>query len=239
MRIIAIFFITVGIIFNANGQKVKIVTKKSFLAIEQYEVLKTKKKVRNGSYLKKMKLDDRTLIKGNYKEDKKIGIWEYYNFRNKELEQKYDYDNRLIVYSEPTIFDKTPSNHFKYKGEWILEKLDSIPMVVGGLSDLKLRLSELAYNKSASPNFPTAGIAIFSFIITKEGITKDYKILNSSGNSFENDLLNLLIEYKDLWAPGVYKGELAETEFLLPMNITYKENTAVSKRYSINFHRTF
>lgn len=238
MRTIAIFFFIVGIILNTNGQKVKTITNESFMTIEQYDVLKPKKKVRNGTYTKKWKYGDEILIRGNYKENIKIGVWEYYDFRTKKLEQKYDYDNDTIIYSDPSILDITPSNHFNYNGKWILGDLDSLPILVGGISDLKLALNELAYNYTKAPNFPTAGVAIFSFIITKEGKTKDYKILISSGNDFENELLKLLIEHKGKWIPAMYNGEYVDSEFLIPMNVRYKENTYGLKRYTIDFNMT-
>ncbi len=236
MRIIGIFFFTVIIIFSASGQKVKTITKESFLTIEEYSVLKPNKNVRNGTYIKKMKYDGEILVNGNYNENRKIGIWDYYDFRTWKLEQKYDYDNNLIVYSEPSFLDRTVLNHFNYNGEWIFDELDSLPILIGGISDLKLQLTEEACNYTKVPNFPKAGIAIFSFIITKDGKTRDYKILNSSGNTFENKLLKFLMEHPGNWLPAMHHGEYVDTEFFIPMNIRYIENSQELKRFTIDFN---
>lgn len=239
MRVIVIIFFVVGIINSTIGQKVKKIKNESFLAIEEFTVLKSDKKVRNGTYIKKWKYDGEIIIHGNYKENRRIGIWEFYDFRTKKLEQKYDYDKNELVYSEPSAIDRTPSNNFYYNGEWILDELDTLPVLVGGISDLKLKLTELVYDYTKAPGFPTAGVTIFSFIVTKDGKTKDYKIVHSSGNSFENDLLKYLEEYNGIWIPATYKGEHVDSELLIPMNVRYKENTQGIKRFTIDFNNAF
>ena len=237
MKKILIFIISIAILPCTYGQKVKTKRNETFMAVEKYEVLKSDKKILHGKYTKQYKLDNTTLIKGQYKDNRKIGIWEYYDFRSKKLEQKYDYGNNKIIFSETLFLDRTQSDHFKYNGEWIYDKLDSLPKRIGGISDLKLKLTEEAFKYYKAPDFPNEGIAIFSFIITKDGKTKDYKILTSTGNTFENELLNLLIESDGKWIPAMYKGEYVESEFIIPMNVKYKENTQGLKRFTIDFNR--
>ena len=80
------------------------------------------------------------------------------------------------------------------------------------------------------------GLLYFHLIVTKNGETKDFKILQSSGNSFESVLLKVIESSPEKWKPGVYKGELVDTEFLIPMNVRYKGDSPDRKTYTIDFN---
>ena len=62
---------------------------------EMYEVLKTDKKIKNGSYVV---LDDnkKILVRGNYKNNKKDSIWAYYS-ANGTVVQRYDYGEMKLL----------------------------------------------------------------------------------------------------------------------------------------------
>jgi hypothetical protein len=211
-------------------QELITIINKTSQTIEEYEVLKTNKKIRNGFYTKKVTFG-LIIVKGQFKDNVEIGTWEFYDYRTGDLEQRYDFDNKKFDFLN---LESTALNHFYYNEQWVMQKLDTVPVVIGGLSNLRLKLVEIAYSYTKAPNFPKAGVAIFSFIVTKSGETKDFKISQSSGNSFESKLLKV-IENSGEWRPGIYKGESVDTEFLIPMNVRYKENSPDQKTYIIEF----
>jgi hypothetical protein len=216
---------------STYGQELKTITNRTSQTVEEYEVLKADKKNKNGKYIKKTAWGQ-LITKGQFKDNIEAGLWEFYDYRTGDLEQKFDYDNNKIVFLN---LESTAQNHFYYNGQWILDKLDTVPFVIGGLSNLRLKLVETAYSYTKAPNFPKAGVAIFSFIVTKEGKTKDFKISQSSENSFEKRLLNIIESSMENWRPGIYKGEAVDTEFLIPMNVRYKINSPDQKEYIIEF----
>lgn len=78
------------------AQELKLVRNKlSYSLTENYYVLWSNKKVKHGSY-KVVDDKNRVLVKGNYNNAVKDGIWEYYN-DNGTLTQKYDFSNSLLL----------------------------------------------------------------------------------------------------------------------------------------------
>ncbi len=229
------------VIFNANAQETKSIIVKTSQTIEEFEVLKHNKKVKNGAYLKKTIREDRVVAKGQFINNKKIGVWDFFDFRTGDLEQRFDFDRNKCLFLN---LESSEQNHFIQNGEWILDKLDTIPVVIGGLSNLKLDLIDEAYkctekalymNSSIADQFPKAGFAIFSFVVTKSGEAKNFKILLSSGNTFEDELLKIIEDTRNDWLPGIYKRETVDTEFLIPMYVKYIVNTKIEKLYTIDF----
>lgn len=217
---------------DAQELKTKTKTKAESGAIEIYQVLKSDKKVMHGDYEKKT-IWDQLVIKGRYIQNKRVGIWDFYDYRTGLIEQQYDYDkNEFIILNT----ENSEQNHFKYNDEWIIAELDLVPVIIGGLSNLRLKLIQTAINHIKAPNFPKAGTAVFSFVVTSNGQTTDFKISQSSGNSFEKYILKIIEENSELWLPGIYKGEKVDTEFILPMNIKYQENNSRAKQYTIDFN---
>ncbi|QKJ29662.1 hypothetical protein HQ865_07810 [Mucilaginibacter mali] len=60
---------------------------------EQFMVLKSDKKVRQGSY--HLYTEKKLVASGNYDKGKRVGVWSFYN--GDELEQQYDYTSNKVV----------------------------------------------------------------------------------------------------------------------------------------------
>jgi hypothetical protein len=201
-------------------QDLKLVTRTTYTTTEKYEVLKSDKRIKNGSYTKE--IYEKVSAKGNYKNNERVGIWEFYNFQSNELEQKYDYDNKKLLFGD---IQQKPYN-FYYNGKWTIAKLDSFPYLIGGLSDLKLQLFEKIWDycyQYGQPTIPYAGVTVFSFVVDKDGTTKNHKISISSKNSIEESLLKIIKDYSNIkWIPGIYNGEKVETEYIISMYMSYE-----------------
>lgn len=60
---------------------------------EQFMVLKSDKKVRQGSY--RLFTNKKLAASGSYEKGKRIGVWNFYN--DDQLEQQYDYTNNKVI----------------------------------------------------------------------------------------------------------------------------------------------
>ena len=69
------------------GQKTKVIKEKNKYELTTYEVLSSNKEIKNGFYIKKTK-GGRLIVKGEYKDNKKSGLWSYYTFNNSILSAK-------------------------------------------------------------------------------------------------------------------------------------------------------
>ena len=226
---LTLFFFPLSITYC---QDLKLLTRVAESTVEKYEVLKSDKKIKNGTYTKELM---KTLsVKGNYKNNERVGIWEFYSFQSEEIEQKYDYDNRKLIWD---IHQEKPFNFF-YDGKWMIANLDSIPYLVGGLTDLKLKLyDKILENIWSQGEFqlPFAGVTVFSFVVDKNGSTKNHKISISSKGPYEENLLKIIKEYSKKWIPGIYNGEKVESEFIIPMYISFELNSGIVEKVMIRF----
>ncbi|MGB8492416.1 MAG: energy transducer TonB [Bacteroidales bacterium] len=230
--LISLFF--VYNFFCTEAQKLKTITKNTPIITEEFQVLNSDKNVKYGSYNRKL-FSGIIMTKGLYENNIKKGIWEFFDFRTGTLEQKCDYDNDSLTFSNVL---NVSNLKFKYNGDWINGKLDRLPELIGGLSSLKVKIIELdrIYNFDPfKPIFPKAGYTLFSFIITKNGEVTDPKIVQSPGNSFEKEIINAIGETSTNWKPALYHGNPVDVEFKIGMIISYTQNSDELKSYLIYF----
>ncbi len=232
MKRLFIIISLMGILTYSNAQKVKTKRNETLMTIEEFKVLKSDKKIRNGSYIKKLKYGQTIIVKGQYLDNIKTGIWDYFDYRTGELEQKYDYDNKILLSS---YFKSPDQANIYYKGDWLVANIDTMPIPIGGMSGLWIKIIETVNELTRPGVLPKDGAAVFSFVVTADGNNKDFKILKSSGNKFDDEILNIVKEHSFRWIPGIYKGDSVDTEFLIPMHIIYTKNTETVKSYIVSF----
>lgn len=229
-RLLITSILTLGL-YSGYTQELKTITRKTLQTIEEFEVLKSDKRIRNGKYVKTTPFGV-LIAKGQFKANLRSGVWEFYDYRTGKLEQRFDYDREKITYLN---MKNIPLSHFNYDGQWIMEELDTVPVLIGGFSDLRMELVKKAYSYTKTLNFPEAGTALFSFIVTKSGETKDFRIVRSSGNEFESRLLTHIKNSGGKWIPGKFEGEPVDTEFFIPMNVRYEVDDPDKKVLLIEF----
>src|SRR5687768_2181608 len=108
----------------AFGQELKSITKKGNGFKEEYTVLASDKKVKQGDY-KRYTLKDQLTIEGKYDNNQKIGEWKFYV--NGELEQTFDFSAKQLKFSKavkaPHIIEENGTQQEKI--------LDTPPMYLG------------------------------------------------------------------------------------------------------------
>jgi hypothetical protein len=229
---LVLFLYPLSVIYS---QDLKLITRTYYPTTEEYEVLKSNKNVKNGTYTKNVY--KKLSVKGTFKNNQRVGIWEFYDFQSDELEQKYDYDNKKLLYCDPTI--QKPYNFF-YNDKWMIAKLDSMPYLIGGLADLKLKIFQKIQDycfQNRTQTLPFAGVTVFSFVVDKNGTAKNHKITISSKSPVEESLLNIVKSYSNNWIPGIYNGEKVESEYNISMYISYDLNGATLEKLKLSFDK--
>jgi hypothetical protein len=97
---------------------------------EVYQVSPESKKVKDGTY-EVLTDDKQLLVKGQYKDGKKVGIWEYYSSGNPV--QRFDYNAGQLVYNAD---DQSTMVKSEYSLEAITDDHDTIspPYKIGGIN---------------------------------------------------------------------------------------------------------
>ncbi len=226
------------------GQETKKVTEELNTQIkEEYYVLKSDKSIRHGNYQKlhnknvllingfyKNGLKDSTWTEyrwdgkskksiGTFSEDKKIGIWEYYNFKG-DLEQKYDHTKKELVYYK--LDDLVKNSEYKViKGiDTIKTKLDRPPLYIGGtVLMFELASKSFKYPKIALEN-GISGKVLIKFTIDINGKTSNHRIYKGIGFGCNEEALRIVKEIPENWIPGQMGGNLVDVEYIIPISFS-------------------
>jgi protein TonB len=228
-------------IFSFGQETIKVTTgnKKSYFS-EVYYVLKSDNSIRHGNYqlfANKDKLvtngfyknglkdslwteyenDGKTLkTKGNYLDDKKIGVWEYYDY-NGELEQKYDYTKNEILYFK--LSENQTNKEYKVINgtDTISTKLSRPPLFIGGSRLIFNALfKEVRYPDKAKKN-KTEGTVLITFTIDINGKTSNHRVSKGIGDGCDEDALRVVKKFLNNWIPGILNEKAVNVEYSIPI----------------------
>ncbi len=176
---------------------------------ESYYVLKDNPKIKHGLYQLSIK---KVLVeKGQYENDRKIGVWEFYDLEG-NLEQKYDYSLKQL------IFNKEAKQFGGYKiiaeGKPTDVEPDTPPIFIGGRS---------RYERFIGDNlkYPGGGIEGKEFVqvsLSRQGEilgTSIYKPILSA--DIDKEALRLAKELPKEWIAAKHQGSDVESTVILPM----------------------
>lgn len=135
-----------------------------------------------------------------------------------------DYNENLQILGK-----MAPIDHYELEGEIAIEQpkigkfkvhseeiplshVDLMPEYYGGIDSLQAYIQQhLKY-----PNEEVFGTTYVQFTVTKIGTLKDFKILRSLGDAYDNEVI-ILLSNMPLWKPGELKGEKVNVLFTLPI----------------------
>jgi TonB family protein len=227
------------------GQETKKVTEenKNDWFKEVYYVLKSDKSIRHGNY-QKSGYKEAVLINGFYKnglkdsiwteyqwsgknkksigtysEDKKVGTWEFYDYKG-ELEQKYDYTKNEIIYFK--LDDKEKDKDFRVikDSDTTKTKLDRPPLYIGGSAMMfEPILKNIQYPPQAKEN-GVSGKVYITFTIDSNGKTSNHRVTKGIGSGCDEEALRVVKEIPDNWLPGLLSGQAVNVEYVLPISFT-------------------
>ncbi|UOQ53558.1 energy transducer TonB [Hymenobacter cellulosivorans] len=223
------------------GQETKKVTNYSTTPIsnEVYYVLKSDKSVKHGSYTlyrgRQLALATQghytqgrkdsiwtsydwngttVVAKGAYQNDQRTGLWEFYTSKG-ELEQKYDYDARQMVYLRPgknkslsvTLREPTASGQ-----TWP----DVAPVYIGGSSAISNQLMLMRYPVQAMRNGVSGSVQV-AFIIAKDGTCSDYHVTQGIGAGCDEEALRIVQGLSNGWLPALVADQPVAVECIFPV----------------------
>lgn len=197
--------------------------------VEYFNVLKSNKSVRHGSYKKisskgiiysegfynqgtkdslwKYYNTNGILIKsGRYVSDKKVSKWGFYN-ENGNPDLTFNFStNELIAFS---LDDKEKNKKYNITtGDGvIMDELDRPPLYLGGKADMVNFIgSNLRYPIIASENGITGKVEI-AFTIDSLGQTSNFRVTKEIGSGCDEEALRVVKMLPERWLPGIIKDK--------------------------------
>ncbi|MBX2966306.1 MAG: TonB family protein [Cyclobacteriaceae bacterium] len=205
LKLLTIFILTS---FYALGQETVLKEKKG----ESYYVLKDDPKIKHGTFQYSTKKG--LVEKGQYYNDKKVGIWEFYDNEG-NIEQKYDYTLKQIVFNKETrqfggykiTIDNKPTDI----------KPDTIPMFIGGTSRYYRYLQENLKYPKKSKSMGTEGRQLVIISLSNEGEVLTTQIFRTIATDIDEEALRLMNELKNDWTPARHQGKNVSVTFQVPV----------------------
>jgi periplasmic protein TonB len=155
-------------------------------------------------------------VKGQFENDKKIGVWEYYD-RSGQLEQKIDFRSNRIITTKPMTLI---TDYFVKDGNLFKEVTpDEVPILQGGQSAIIYYIWNLRYPADAR-RMGTEGKVLISATITEDGKMIDEEILDGPGNGLQEEALRVIQMIPDEWMPGKINGKISDIKIVIP--VTFK-----------------
>lgn len=229
---------------NALAQKVKKVTveNKEEKTKEIYEVLKSDTSIRQGVYKRyfgnklitdgqyNKKKDSlwveygyagKISVRGFYKEGKRYGIWEYYNWKD-SLIDKYDMTTNTRIYHKATIATDTLKYGVIADKDTTYTLLDRPPVYAPGELRLSLTLWALKYPRAALEN-NIMGQVVIAIIVDENGHVLNYRIKKNIKDGLGEEALRVAKMLDDDWLPAVVNGKPIRVEYPLRVNFSLTE----------------
>jgi hypothetical protein len=207
--VIAFLFASIQLTF---GQETKPATNKSGGYKEEFQVLKSNKKIKHGEY---KKTESNTLVaEGKYENNEKVGEWKYY--ANGVVDQIYNHSTKELTYYQ------APAYSLKYIGT---EKLDTPPLFIGGKEELNVQLNELMTYPFSAKNLAIEGNVSIQFFINEDNSISDVLIFRGISGDCDREFRNALLNIKTGWLAGKIAGRNVQSkvavtvQYLLPRKI--------------------
>jgi hypothetical protein len=149
----------------------------------------------------------------------KSGVWEFYDYNGTELEQRYDFTNKVLLYQKAlTGADTTKSKVFDGR-DTVSVNLERTPIMIGGQTLFyKWIGSKFKYPREAAENGKSGRLQA-RFIISAEGKLKDPIIDRHFGYGSAEAFLKLINDIPFEWIPGKLSGKNVDVVFTLPLSL--------------------
>lgn len=223
-----LLYILLMLSFVSFGQKkYKTVKKKINLIHKEVYQIEKKSKLKEGFYYYIDTSKNDTLISGNYKDDKKVGLWKYYG-RGKFPYLEYDFSTNKLISNRYRI--TKDSTYIKKDDKYILDKVDSPQIHIGFKNQAEYDLAKsLTIPKSVIKN-GTPTVFIYSFVISKDGILKNIKVEQSIDKEYDKKAIKTIKELDYNWVPALKDGETVDSKSFLIIDFSNGQNLSKNDR---------
>lgn len=139
---------------------------------EVYYVLKANQQIKQGVYQVRHK--NKVLVSGMYNQNKKAGMWHYFDAKGNVL-QNYDFDKNQLNYEAP---DSNSTPNFRYLYDQDLKETDRItkPVRIGGRYYGYFPYIKLVQSMVGSVQTGSLLTVTFEWLVSPGGNLADYKI---------------------------------------------------------------
>lgn len=178
---------------------------------ETFDVLKSDQEIKHGEYKKTY---GGLSVKGQFENNKKTGVWEYYD-RSGKLEQKIDFSANKVISTVPITLIK---DYFVKDGDSYKDVTpEEAPVFQGGQSGIIYYIWNLRYPADAR-RMGTEGKVLIAATITEDGKIIDEEILEGPGNGLREEALRVIQMIPDEWIPGKVNGKTADIRIVIPVS---------------------
>jgi periplasmic protein TonB len=194
---------------------------------EEYYVLSSDKKIRQGSYERKTAFyhvegfyadgkkegmwteyskRSRLLSRGKYSKGERVGLWKFYN-EDGELEQEFDFDNKKMV-SDNLLSALKEKVFLVYKGgDSLSTLLDMPPLYIGGKTKMQLALSKNSNLPLIAMLTKTIGKIEISFQVDTSGVASHFRLVSGVGDGCDEEAMKMVKHLPSEWLPATLNGQ--------------------------------
>lgn len=199
------------IIVTAQETKKVTVNTESPYAKEVYYVLKENRAVRHGKYSKVTHGIVELRQQGQYTNNVKTGIWEYYS--NNELDQKIDFSTRTVVFAIP--FTPIVKSMLMDNGTERENTSGQTPVLLGGIGKFINCLQATVLYPAAARRAGVQGTVLISATVTRDGALINEKIEEGPGSGLNEEGLRVIQQLPNEWLPLTINGEVVESRITI------------------------
>jgi len=207
-----------------------------------YDVLKSDKQIRHGSY-KETDAKGQTLEEGNYKMGKKDGLWTKYSWDGKhlmtkgsysndeqvgewefytwdgKLEQRYDFTQKKLLFAKQYEEHKGSDTLYTvYNGTDSSEmKIDLPPVLIGANYTKNQFLNKTLRYPQDAIDHEWQGTVWIAFTVHPDGTTSDYWVEHLVRGSLNAEALRVVKLMNPKWVPGMVNGKPVKMRYALPI----------------------
>lgn len=158
---------------------------------------------------------------GNYKDNERVGVWDFFDYKG-TLEQRYDFTSKKLLHLEADAEAKAHKFLVVNGTDTVLTELDQVPAYIGGSGSLFEPIMKNITYPIEAKDAGITGIVTISFLIDKEGKTRDHKVKQGIGYGCDEASLAAIKSIPDAWIPGVLNGKAVNVVYVIPQRFQLK-----------------
>ena len=139
--------------------------------------------------------------RGQMKDGKPVGVWEYYD--GKELGVRFDYDSSRVRYVRPDT-----SRYFvQIDSSWQLVRPTRAPRLIGSKTEVVSMVQRRLRYPFIDLRNRTSGTVIVSFMIDERGQVKNGKVTSAPSITLANEVVRALEGVSLNYLPAMHQGK--------------------------------
>lgn len=139
--------------------------------------------------------------RGQMKDGKPVGIWEYYDFQ--ELGLRFNYDSSRIQYARPD----TARYFILVDTTWQAHQLYRAPRVLGSNSEMLIALQKTLRYPAQDIRNRVSGTVVLTYVIDQKGAKINPVALTTPSKSLAEEVYRAVESLNFAYLPAIYQGK--------------------------------